>query len=270
MAHVEVRGQRLYCDRRGSGEPLLLIQGMTGNHLHWGEPFLSRLESDFELVLYDHRGIGRSDPVSGPFTIADLADDADALLDALDLESVHVLGISMGGMTAQELVLRHPERVRALVLGATAAGGEESERTDPEVVRRLGELIRAGRVGDAMREGFEFNVSLEFAADERNRRVFRDIAKELPMGMEIMLAQLQAVSSHDTSARLGEIDAPTLVIHGSADRILPVGNGRHLAGLIPGARLEVLEGVGHLFWWERPEESAAFVREHVSEAAARR
>lgn len=116
MAHAVANGRRLHYLRRGAGEPLLLIQGLSGNHLHWGERFLSRLEPAFETIAYDHRGIGLSDPTPAGYTIADLADDAAGLLDAVDLESAHVMGVSMGGMVAQELALRAPQRVRSLTL----------------------------------------------------------------------------------------------------------------------------------------------------------
>lgn len=268
MPHLDVNGRELYYERRGSGEPLLLIQGMTGNHMHWGEPFLSLIEPDFDAVYYDHRGIGRSAAVTDPFTIVDLADDAVAVLDRLEIENAHVMGISMGGMTAQEVALRHPDRLRTLTLGCTFAGGPDSTPTDPAVVTRLGELFMAGKVGEAFAEGLRFNVSAEFAADERNIAPFREIAEELPMELPIMMAQLQAISSHDTTARLHEITAPTLIVHGSADQILPVANAHHMAELMPDARLEIFEGVGHLFWWERPERSAELVREHAGAGAA--
>ncbi|MEA2419085.1 MAG: hypothetical protein QOE60_1291, partial [Thermoleophilaceae bacterium] len=122
---MAVAGSELHYERRGGGAPLLLIQGMGANATHWGEPFLSALERDFELILYDHRGIGRSAPLQGTdVTVAGLAADALGLLDALGVAAAHVLGISMGGMVAQELVLAHPEKVRRLVLGCTYAGGE--------------------------------------------------------------------------------------------------------------------------------------------------
>jgi 3-oxoadipate enol-lactonase len=129
-------GPTVHYVRRGEGEPLLLIQGMGGNHLSWGEPFLEALEGDFDVVAYDHRGVGRSSRVTDPFTIVELADDAAALLDALGWDSAHVVGISMGGMVAQELALRHPERLRTLTLGCTYCGGEGSALTSNEVFSR--------------------------------------------------------------------------------------------------------------------------------------
>src|SRR4051794_40376704 len=98
-------------ERRGSGEPLLLVQGMSGNSLHWGERFLARLERDFELLMFDNRGLGRSPRVTDPFTIGDLAADALGVLDHFETESAHVLGISMGGMVAQQLALESADRV---------------------------------------------------------------------------------------------------------------------------------------------------------------
>src|SRR5438094_250084 len=118
----------------GDGEPLLLIQGMSGTHLSWGEEFLGALQDDFQTVSYDHRGIGLSPATSDPFSIADLAEDAAALLDRLGWESAHVLGISMGGMVAQELALAHPDRIRTLTLGCTYCGGPGSQLTPPETM----------------------------------------------------------------------------------------------------------------------------------------
>jgi pimeloyl-ACP methyl ester carboxylesterase len=263
VSHADVAGRRLHYVREGEGEPLLLIQGLSGNHLHWGDDFLGLLRPTFDTIAYDHRGIGHSDRTDEPFTIADLADDAAGLLDALGLESAHVLGISMGGMTAQELALRHPDRVRTLTLGCTYAGGADSAMTDPAVIQRLGELFMTGRTEEALRFGFEVNVSKTFAEDPRNYELVQRIAGELPASLDILMLQVQAVASHDTSERLGEITAPTLVIHGTDDQMLPVSNARAIAARIPGARLEILEGVGHAFWWERPEESAELLRQHA-------
>jgi pimeloyl-ACP methyl ester carboxylesterase len=263
VPHADVHGRRLHYLRRSQGEPLLLIQGLSGNHLHWGDEFLAELDGDFESITYDHRGVGHSERVAEPFTIPELADDAAALLDVLEIDSAHVLGISMGGMVAQELALQHPDRLRTLTLGCTYAGGEGSQMTDPAVIQHLGGLFAQGRTEEALRAGFEYNVSRQFAADPSRFELVKRIAAELPASLDILLLQVQAVAGHDTSARLADIRTPTLVIHGSEDQMLSVVNGRMIAERIPGARLEVFQGVGHAFWWERPQETADLLREHA-------
>ena len=261
MPLATVQGRELFYLRRGSGEPLLLIQGMSGNTVHWGEPFLAALEGDFELIAYDHRSIGQSGRAEGSFTIGDLADDAGGLLDLLGLESVHVLGISMGGMVAQELALRRPERVRSLVLGCTYPGGEGSRLADEAVIRSLAQPMLAGDREGAVRAGWEANVSARVAADPEEWTRFRAIADQHPAAVPVIMEQMRAVSGHDVSARLSTLAVPTLVIHWTEDQMLPLVNGELIARLIPGARLEVLEGVGHMFWWEQPARSAELLRE---------
>ena len=126
MPKANVGEIQLDYERAGEGPPLLAIMGMSGTYLHWGEPFLSQLRESFEVIVYDHRGVGSSSRLEGPITIAELAADAAGLIRALELDSVHVLGISMGGMVAQELVLAEPELVRTVTLGCTYCGGPES------------------------------------------------------------------------------------------------------------------------------------------------
>jgi 3-oxoadipate enol-lactonase len=258
----------LYVERRGEGEPLLLIQGLSGNSLHWGERFLAGLERDFELVLYDHRGVGRSPRVTEPFTIAELAEDALGVLDREGIARAHVLGISMGGMVAQELALRAPERLRTLTLGCTSCGGDGARLIDEGVIRVLGEAMASGDADRAIRTSYEVNVSPGYGADHSHYATWYEVAAAYPAPVPLVMLQLQAIRAHDASARLGEIAAPTLVVHGAVDQVLGVENGRMIARLIPGARLEELAGVGHMFFWERPEESAGFVREHTRTATA--
>jgi 3-oxoadipate enol-lactonase len=267
MSHLTIGGRRLFHQRRGAGEPLLLIMGMSGTHLSWGEPFLGDLERDFDVVAYDHRGIGRSDPESQAFSIADLAEDAAGILDALGWDEAHVLGISMGGMIAQELALRHPERIRTLTLGCTYCGGPGSALAPQATIDKLSAGMMSGDRELAIRNGFEVNVSAAFAADEANYETFRAMAKALPAPVPVIMLQMQAIAQHDTSARLpGLTGLPTLVIHGDEDAMLPVQNGKLIASLIPDATLDVLEGVGHMFWWERPGHSAEAFRAHVAAA----
>jgi pimeloyl-ACP methyl ester carboxylesterase len=249
--------------RRGSGEPLLLIQGMSGHSVHWGESFLAELDRDFDVIAIDNRGTGESPRVDAPFSIAELADDAAEALDELGPESAHVLGISMGGMIAQELALRHPDKIRSLTLGCTYSGGPEGRLAGPEVVQLLMESMQSGDRERAVRAGWTVNVSKAFAADEANFEAFHEAALTRPVAVQVIMLQMQAIAGHDTSARLGEITAPTLVIHGTEDQMLPVSNGEAIARAIPGARFERLDGVGHMFWIEQPQRSAELLREHA-------
>jgi 3-oxoadipate enol-lactonase len=267
MPTLDIDGTDIYYERRGAGEPLLLLQGLGGNSLHWGEGFLSGLEAEFELVLYDHRGAGRSGPLASDCTIAALARDAAGLLDALAIESAHVVGISMGGMVAQELALAQPERVRTLTLGCTFPGGPEAKMTDMAVVGMLAEALLSGDGERALRAGYDVMIAPEYAADPANYALYAEAAAQYPASIPVLMAQLQAIGGHDVSARLAGVRAPTLVLHGTADRLLDPVNGELLARLIPGARLELLEGAGHMFFWEQPERSARLVREHVAAAA---
>ena len=264
MPHVRVDGRDLHYLRRGEGEPLLLIQGMSGTHVSWGEAFEAALESaGLELITYDHRGVGYSARVEGPFTIERLADDAAGLLDALGLQEVHVLGISMGGMVAQELALRHASRLRTLTLGCTSSGGPNGPQAPPGTSELLGAAVLSGDRERALRVGFEVNVSARHAAEPGAYDVFRAMALELPVPVPVILMQLQAITGHDTSDRLTEVRAPTLVIHGTEDRMIRVADGERIARLVPGARFEPLEGVGHMFWWEEPKHAARLVAEHA-------
>jgi len=264
---LPVAGTELYFERRGSGEPLLLIQGLGGHSGHWGERFLADLERDFELIVLDNRGIGRSAALDGvEFTTAELAADALGLLDALELARAHVLGFSMGGMVAQELALSAPERVRTLTLGATSAGGTQSRPTSPQVVQELTAAVLSGDRDRMLRTGFAVVVSEPFASEPGNFAEFGEAARLLPADINLLMSQQAAVHGHDTYGRLRGLQVPTLVIHGSADRVLDAINGDLIASLVPGARLELLDGVGHLFFWERPERSAQLVREHAGGA----
>jgi pimeloyl-ACP methyl ester carboxylesterase len=244
-------------------EPLLLIIGMSGTQLHWSEPFLELLRRDFDVITYDHRGVGRSSRLEGRVTIPQLAEDAAALLHALELSSAHVFGMSMGGMVAQELVLAHPQLVRTLTLGCTYCGGPEAVFGDEEALRELSDAMGSGDRARAIRAGWEANVGPGLVDDTEAYARFLAIADTYSVAVPVVMAQMAAVMRHDTSSRLPSVAAPTLVLHGTADRMLPVANGRQIASLIAGAQLETFEDVGHLFFWERPERSADLLRTHA-------
>ncbi len=170
----------------------------------------------------------------------------------------------MGGMVAQELALAHPERVRTLTLGCTYCGGPGSALDAPELWQRLPEARMSGDRERAVRAAWEANISPALSHDDEAYARFLEIAAQRAVAVPVIMAQLDAIIAHDTSARLSGLAMPTLVIHGTADQLLPVQNGRLVAALIPGAQLEILDGVGHLFFWERPDRSAELVRAHAT------
>jgi 3-oxoadipate enol-lactonase len=267
MPKAGVKGIELHYERAGNGEPLLLIQGMSGTHVAWGDPFRSALEAEFDCVAFDNRGVGFSGAASEPFTIAEMAVDAAGLLDALEIESAHVLGISMGGMIAQELALAEPGRLRSLTLGCSYCGGPGSQLMDPTDFQGLAEAMASGNQDRVFRAMYELNLSPGFRAEESRFAEFVAMAEAVPVPRRTVELQLQAILGHDTSARLPQLALPTLVIHGTLDRVLGYPNGPLIASLIPGARLETLDEVGHMFWWEQPERAAELVREHALASA---
>ncbi len=250
-------------ERAGSGPPLLLIQGMGGTYSHWGDEFLGALREHFEVVVYDHRGVGDSGRVRTPFTIVDLANDAGRLLDALGIQRVHVFGFSMGGMVAQELALADQHRVATLTLASTSCGGPESRPARRGTLDRLADPNMSGDRERAMQLAWEINVSAVFAENAEVRKRFLEVGRHRRLKLTVLGAQVQAIAGHDTSSRLGSLRMPTLVIHGTADRMIPFENGQMIARLIEGARLTLLDGAGHMFFWEIPERAAELVSQFV-------
>jgi 3-oxoadipate enol-lactonase len=257
---IDVGDIQLDYERGGSGPPLLMIMGMSGTALSWGKPLLEDLRGDFDAIAYDHRGVGASSRLEGPTSIRQMAQDAAGLLDALELDSAHVFGISMGGMVAQELALDRPELIRTLTLGCTYCGGRDAVRGNDEGYRRVAEARRSGDRDGAVRASWEMNVSPAFATNDEQYDAFVARSMRRSVAIPVIVEQARAIAAHDTSARLGQIELPTLVIHGTVDELLPVANGRQIAELIPGARLEVLDGIGHMFFVECPERTAELLR----------
>lgn len=263
MSTLSVEGRELHVARRGAGPPLLLLAGMSANHAFWPEPLLTALEPHLELLLYDHRGTGASGRERRPFTLAELATDAAGALAALGLDSAHGLGFSLGGMVAQELALREPGRVDRLVLAGTSPGGAQAAPLAEESFAVMRDAMAEHDTERALRAAWAANVSPGFAADEAAFGRWAQAAARHPMAMRTLEHQLAAARSHDAADRLGAITAPTLVLHGGDDALLPARNAELLATAVPGARLELLPGAGHFFAWEQPETTARLVLGHL-------
>lgn len=272
MSIATVGNVDLYYEDLGAGDPLLCIMGFATDSTGWilqTPAFRER----HRTIVFDNRGVGRSSKPSGPYTIHQMADDAAGLLDALGIERTHVLGLSMGGMIAQELVLRHPSRVRGLVLAATYPEPDaDVERTRRFTLGALGGSVTAAgevQIDVSTTNPLAFFQHLlplvfnpEFLATELPR-LLPLFAGALQYGfsMEAILGQAEAVMGHRATDRLHGITAPTMVITGDADRLIPPANSDLLARHIPGARLVKVPGGSHGFNIETPD---VFNREVLS------
>lgn len=247
----------------GSGPPLVLIPGL-GTDYHAFVWNISALAERWRCLVIDQRGIGSSDATPGPYTMGQLADDAACVIRQLATEGAAVFGVSMGGMVAQHLAIRHPSAVLSLVLGCTGPGGQLAVRADPSDTRLL-------LGGDAMDPGLAYRVACGVLYERRWRERHPEVIDDAvrwrathPVRPGVFAAHWAAIRSHDSSRGLGEIAASTLVIHGTADVVMPPGNGAVLEERIPKARLEWLPGRGHMFFQEDPQLTLELLEAHFA------
>ncbi len=244
----------------GAGPPLLLIRGFLRSQDYWLElePLLAR---SFRTVVFDHRGVGGSDAPPPPYSSLQMADDAVAVLDALEIRRSHVFGLSLGGMVAQMVAIHHPSRVERLALGGSTASLRAGRDLPP---RALLQLLGASVLPSRWSHRLSSSLVLSPAGRAAARDVpgqWRALAQRWPVPRRGLLGQLAAAAFHDARRDLTRIAAPCLVLHGSADRLIPLAQGERLAAGIPGARMQVIEGAGHDFPAEQPERIAATLRE---------
>jgi 3-oxoadipate enol-lactonase len=251
----------------GSNPPVLLIMGLGMNATYWWRTTPMLVAAGLDVIAFDNRGVGRSSRPAGPYSVPQMADDAVAVLDAARAERAHIYGISLGGMVAQEIALRHPDRVSALVLGATTPGGDRAVAPDDETLaffRRRGEMTAE----EAVWASVPYNYGRATRTTAAHL-IAEDIVQRLrfPIEHEPYAAQLAAALGHDAHDRLGEIDKPTLVVHGEADRMVAPANARLLADAIPGAWLSTYAGAGHIYPTDEPDadqDVASFLSEQSS------
>ena len=258
---------KLYWESTGHGPAVLLIAGQRMTITGWWStiPVLAR---GFRVIAFDNRDTGRSDHVAWPYTVPHMADDAAAVLDAAEEGSAHIYGLSLGGMVAQELALRHPDRVRALVLGASSAGGAGAVLPGPMPMTYY---ARAGTLGSEEAEW----AAVPYTYGESTRRlhanrIAENIAHRMitPTDTLAFLHQTVAAAAHNAFERLGKITAPTLVVHGEQDVVVPPTNGVLLAERIPGARLRLWPRAGHLYIVDEPRADREIARFLLRQSAS--
>ncbi|MFM9369982.1 alpha/beta fold hydrolase [Streptomyces sp. Da 82-17] len=249
-------GARIAYQVRGGGRALVLLAGQSNNH-HWWDAVREDFHPAHRTVTLDPRGTGASDKPQHGYSISEFADDVIAVLDALGLDRVDLYGTSMGGRVAQWVAVRHPERVRRLVLGCTSPGGPHAAQPDASV-RQL--LAQPDPV--AVREAL---ADLMYTPDwrARNPGPYRTLG-DPDMPRHARHGHLVASNRHDAWEQLPRVTAPTLVLHGDADRLTPPGNAHLLADRIPGAALHLVAGARHAYFEEAREEAGRVVREFLA------
>ncbi len=265
MPRVTVGDISIYYETHGQGEPLVLIMGLGGGSSMWWRQ-VAFFSPEYQVIVYDSRGVGLTDKPDIPYSMNMLVSDAVGLLEKLGIVSAHVYGVSMGGMVAQELALRNPDLVSSLILGATTCGGGHAAMPSQETLQDLFSIMtlspdKAVRVSTSVTFSAAF---VERHPEKINEWLIKGAeSPPSPMGFK---RQAEAAASFDTWDRLPQITAPTLILAGTADQLIPSDNSRIMASRIPNAKLVLFEGAGHGYLWEAEDEANqivhAFLRQH--------
>src|SRR5713226_318431 len=264
MPFVENLGARIHWDEEGRGAPLLLIMGLGWPSQAWyrSRPLLSE---KYRTIALDNRGVGRSEAPAGPYSITLMAADAAAVLNAARVNTAHIFGVSMGGMIAQEFALQYPKKVRSLILGCTAAGGPQAVRAEQEALQVL--MTRSQNPD-------EFTKAISPFIYDRGtppERVAEDteVRRKWYPTADAYFAQLQAIMAWEAYSRIAQIAAPTLVIHGEQDQLVPAGNSKMIAARIPGAKLVLIPDASHIFITDQTEAAHAAILDFLGAQATR-
>ncbi len=263
MPYASVNGINLYYEIRGEGPPVVLIGGLGSQISSWSSqvPLYSRY---FKVVVFDNRGAGLSEKPRDPYSIEDMADDTRQLIDFLGIQSASFVGKSMGGMIAQWIGIKYPEKVNKLVLACTSASRDEVGNEILIMGRDI--AIRLG-----MKAVWLSALFLGYTRGyiEKNLDKIKEtlaLIPETPEAIDGYIGQSLACEGHNTRDLVSKIKAPTLVMLGDRDQIASPRRSKELAQLIPGATLEVFEDVGHGFWRERQEEVDKLVLDFLLES----
>jgi pimeloyl-ACP methyl ester carboxylesterase len=262
VPRCQLPGVDLFYADKGQGEPLVFLNGLSGDHLYWmGQ--LRAFGKHFRCLALDNRDVGQSQGLAASYTTADMAADVAGLMERLQLPPAHVVGLSLGGMIAQELALAAPQRVKSLVLVDTLA------RTDDWFYATLGafELIRrqVADTGAFFEAILPWWVSWRFLEQPERVTWLRWLLRQNPYRQPLdgFLRQLEATRRHDALARAARISCPALIVVGADDAVCPPRYSEQLRGVLPQARLVVVPGVGHALPFEDPGRFTALLAEFL-------
>lgn len=267
MPKVTSNGIELYYEVHGSGPTLVLIAGLGYGCWYW-QKLTAELRDDFEVVLFDNRGAGQSSQPDGPYTVPMLAADTAGLLDALKLTDIALLGHSLGGFIAQELVVSRPDLVGKLILASTNHGGMKVIPITPEALAVM--MDRDGDPVELVKRGIEIACAPGFM--EKHPDLVQDLVEYRftnPVPPPQYQAQVAAgagtaaYTDDQVDQRLEAVKVPTLILSGEFDRVVPPGNADLMAAKIPTSRVVIIPNTGHMFPIEDPQTAAREIRDFL-------
>src|SRR4030042_1348387 len=250
MPGANVNGTNIYHEVHGQGESLVMIMGFGGGCRGWYFQ-VRAFKKHYKVIIFDNRGIGKSDKATEPYTIRTMASDTLGLMDNLGIDKAHVLGMSLGSLVAQEIAIEHSERVDKLILACASIGETEEDDMNERMVKAF--KVKEGPDGVDLRsvnfeEAMDTVIALSF-----NKRLYRVLLTPMSKayvrmwGVDGHFRQIEAVQGYKTLDRLHRIKAPTLVLTGTEDNIIPPKYSEQIASRIPNAKLVKVEGGSHAF-----------------------
>jgi pimeloyl-ACP methyl ester carboxylesterase len=252
MPYLAVKGITLYYEIHGNGDPVLFIQGLRNPCEMWFAqlPFFTK---EFKTIIFDNRGAGRSEKPDEEYSIRQMAEDSIGLLDHMAISSARVVGVSMGGLIAQEMAIEFPKRIRKLVLLSTHYGTGYWEVTQSLWERLLSVSTRT--IEEVIDENLRLAFTQEFYL--KHWKIINRIVKILcvnPQPAYAFMRQFEAAKKFDAKERVWKISAPTLVLSGTEDQIVPIELARRLAKQIPNSRFYEIKRASHLAFIEKADE----------------
>ena len=252
MPKQTVNGIGIYYEVHGNGAPLVLIMGLRRN-IEWWYKQLPDLSVHYQVIIFDNRGGGRTDKPPGEYSIAQFADDTAGLMHGLGLQHAHILGISMGGYIAQELAIRYPKMVDSLILGCTSAGGASAVTMSAERAEKFVD-IQGLTPEEILQKNMDIFFSDSFIRNNPEAvKIFAELSMRWYQPAEAFIQQFNACQKHDTVNRVHLIKAPTLILSGDDDPLIPPQNSVILKELMPHAHLKMFPTLRHCFFIEDSE-----------------